>query len=324
VLLEIEGLTKIYRRGVRANDNISMHVDAGQIVGLLGHNGAGKTTLLQQVVGSTKPTGGTIRINGRDPVADPAMARRTCSLQPQAQIPLQGITPRQAIELMARIRGAGRRRARQRTDELLAALELEAWADRVGQNLSGGVQRLTVFCMAAAEPGGLVMFDEPTNDVDPVRRKLLWRQVQALGEAGCAVLLVTHNVMEAEQVVQRVVLLNHGRAVAQGTPGELRAPLGDRPRLELVALDQPTAQQLAQELTSAEPPVVTGRRVTVPVDTESVAALLGWAQQERSAGRLDEFAVRPVSLEDVYVRLIGSSSGTAEENGDNQHASLAA
>jgi ABC-2 type transport system ATP-binding protein len=90
MLLEIENLTKVYRRGVRANDGISMAVEAGQVLGLLGHNGAGKTTLLNQVVGLVKPTSGTIRIDGRDPVADPAMARRVCSLQPQAQAPLDG------------------------------------------------------------------------------------------------------------------------------------------------------------------------------------------------------------------------------------------
>lgn len=93
MLLEIDNLTKVYRKGVRANDGISIQVDAGQVLGLLGHNGAGKSTLLNQVVGSVKPTAGTIRIDGHDPVADPDLARRLCSLQPQAQVPFQGITP---------------------------------------------------------------------------------------------------------------------------------------------------------------------------------------------------------------------------------------
>jgi ABC-2 type transport system ATP-binding protein len=184
MLLEIENLTKIYKRQVRANDGVSLSVDAGQVVGLLGHNGAGKTTLLNQVAGLVKPTSGRIRIDGRDPVTDAASARRWCSLQPQSQAPLEGVTPRQAIRMMARIRGASRRRARVRAEELVAALELGQWADTAGERLSGGVRRLTAFCMAAAEPGRLVMLDEPTNDVDPLRRRLLWQQVRALGEAG--------------------------------------------------------------------------------------------------------------------------------------------
>ncbi|HEY8472641.1 MAG TPA: ABC transporter ATP-binding protein [Natronosporangium sp.] len=311
-MLEITDLTKVYRRGVRANDGISMAVDAGQVLGLLGHNGAGKTTLLNQVVGLLKPTSGTIRIDGADPVADPAMARRVCSLQPQAQAPLDGVTPRQAIELMARIRGASRRRARQRAEELLAALELEQWADTIGERLSGGVRRLTAFCMAAAEPGRLVMLDEPTNDVDPVRRALLWQQVRALADGGCAVVLVTHNVLEAERAVQQLVVLDHGRVVAQGTPAELRGAQAARLRLELVAADPRIAAELAGEFPGIEPAVVTGRRVVVPIEPAAASNALDRAQRAREAGRVDEFSVTPVSLEDVYIRLVAPENG----NGD--------
>lgn len=323
MLLEITDLTKVYRRGVRANDGISLTVDAGQVLGLLGHNGAGKTTLLNQVVGLTKPTAGTIRIDGRDPVADPAMARRVCSLQPQVQAPLEGITPRQAIEMMARIRGSGRRRARSRTDQLLAELDLGEWADTPGQRLSGGVRRLTAFCMAAAEPGKVVMFDEPTNDVDPVRRKLLWAQIRALGEAGCAVVLVTHNVLEAERAVQRLVVLDQGRVVAQGTPAELRGGHTDWLRVELVAADEPTAVRLAGELTGVEPPLVVGRRVTIPIEPAAAAAALAWAQQEREAGRVEELSVTPVNLEDVYIRLVGPEQRERTDR-EVRHGALAA
>jgi ABC-2 type transport system ATP-binding protein len=325
MLLEIEDLTKIYRRRVRANDGISLEVDSGQVLGLLGHNGAGKTTLLNQVVGLVKPTAGTIRIDGRDPVAGPAMARRVCSLQPQAQAPLNGVTPRQAIEIMARIRGASRRRARQRADELLSALELEQWANTIGERLSGGVLRLTGFCMAAAEPGRVVMLDEPTNDVDPVRRKLLWAQVRALGAAGCAVVLVTHNVIEAERAVQRLVVLDRGRVVAQGTPAELRGDDGDRLRLELVAADEALAHRLAVELADdlggVAPAVVAGRRVAVPIAPHAATEALAWAQREREHGRIDEFSVTPISLEDVYIRLAGADTGGT---GEVDRATLAA
>lgn len=309
MLLEIENLTKVYRRTVRANDGISLRVDAGQVVGLLGHNGAGKTTLINQVVGLAKPTSGTIRLAGFDPVADPDLARRTCSLQPQAQVRLQGTTVRQAIELMARIRGASARRARQRTGELLAALELEEWADTVAERVSGGVQRLTGFCMAAAEPGRVVMLDEPTNDVDPVRRRLLWAQVQELGRAGSAVVLVTHNVAEAERAVGRLAILAQGRVVAEGTPHQLRGAHGDRLRLELVAVDEPTAELLCGQVPVAGPAELAGRRVAVPIDPAAVAEVLGWAQRERDTGRVEEFSVTPVSLEDVYIRLSQAESG---------------
>jgi ABC-2 type transport system ATP-binding protein len=314
VLLRIDHLTKEYRRGVRANDDICLRVAAGEVLGLFGHNGAGKTTLLNQVIGLVRPTHGTIHINGRDAVADPVMARRTCSLQPQSHAPLDGVTPRQAIEMMARIRGAGHRRARQRTAELLAALDIEAWADTVGQRLSGGVRRLTAFCMAAVEPGEIVMLDEPTNDVDPVRRRLLWDRIRALAGNGAAVLLVTHNVVEAERGVARLIVLHNGCIIAEGTPAELRGGHGDRLRLELVAVDDATAARIADGsagLTGAGPVALTGRRVVVPIEAATVTGAIDWARRERARGRLDEFSVTPVSLEDVYIGLTGEGENAA-------------
>lgn len=307
MLLDVRDLTKEYRGGVRANDGITFAVAAGEVFGLFGHNGAGKTTLLHQVTGLTLPTSGTIRVDGHDPVADPAIARQLCSLQPQANAPLDGITPRQAIETMARIRGARRDRARERTAELIAALELEEWADKAGDRLSGGVRRLTGFCMAAAVPGRLVMFDEPTNDVDPVRRRLLWGQIRALADGGCAVILVTHNVLEAERGVDRLVVLDRGRVLARGTPAQLRGVHGDRLRLELVAVDEAVAGRLAAEFAAdrhAEP-VVSGRRVVARIVPSAASAALGRAQRWRDAGQVDEFSVTPTSLEDVYLALVG-------------------
>jgi len=222
-VLHIESLTKVYRRGARANDGISLEVAAGEVLGLLGHNGAGKTTLLSQVVGLVRPTAGTISLLGRDPVADPGWARTACSFQPQAQAPLSGVTTRQAIEIVGRLRGGSRRAVRRRTAELLAALDIEEWADQPGERLSGGVRRLTAFCMAIVEPGSLVMLDEPTNDVDPVRRRLLWEQVRGLAAEGHGVVLVTHNIAEAERAIDRVVVLHNGRVAAAGTPAALTA-----------------------------------------------------------------------------------------------------
>jgi ABC-2 type transport system ATP-binding protein len=213
------------------------------------------------------------------------------------------VTPRQVIELVARLRGASRTRARQRTAELIAALELEPWAKTVGERLSGGVRRLTAFCLAAAEPGRVVMLDEPTNDVDPVRRRLLWQQVRALADAGSAVLLVTHGVAEAERVVDRLVLLHHGRIVAQGTPAQLRGSHDDQLRLELHAISDEAAAAL-QPPTGT--PAVSGRRIVVTIDAHEAAAAIEWAQRERTSGTVEEFAINPASLEDVYIGLLGN------------------
>jgi ABC-2 type transport system ATP-binding protein len=308
-MLTVTDLTKVYRKGVRANDDLSLAVAAGEVVGLVGHNGAGKTTLLNQIIGLVRPTSGSITIDGVDVVANPALARRACSLQPQAHTSLDRVSPRLAIEIMARIRGAGRQRARERTAELIAALALEEWADKPGDALSGGVLRLTAFCIAAAEPGRIVMLDEPTNDVDPVRRRLLWRAIRALAEGGSAVLLVTHNVLEAERGVDRLAVLHHGRIVAEGTPAHLRAGHDDRLRLQVVAATEPLAAELATRFSGPYPPAVTGRRVVLAIEADAAGAALAWANREHAAGAVEEFSVTPVSLEDVYIGLTAEHEG---------------
>src|SRR5512141_834974 len=129
MLLEIEELTKVYRSGTRANDGISLTVAEGEVFGLLGHNGAGKTTLVNQVVGLLHPTSGRVRIDGRDMVANPGLARQLCSFQAQAQVPIDGLTPRQAIDLVGQLRGDSKSDVRIRRERLVEALELGEWVN---------------------------------------------------------------------------------------------------------------------------------------------------------------------------------------------------
>jgi ABC-2 type transport system ATP-binding protein len=300
MVLQVDGVTKVYRRGVRANDDLSLAVHAGEVLGLLGHNGAGKTTLLNQVAGVVRPTSGTITLDGRDAIADPAFARRVCSVQLQAQAPLTGVTPRQAIEIVGRIRGGGRQRVRQRAGLLLAALDIAEWAHVPGERLSGGIRRLTAFCMAVVEPGRLVMLDEPTNDVDPVRRRLMWQQVRDLAAEGCAVIIVTHNVAEAERGVDRIVVLDKGRIVATGTPPELRLRAGGELRLEVMSANGVAPPAPAAWMGAA---IVTGNRMVVPVTTAEAQQAIAWAHQLQVTGSVVQYALNPVSLEDVYVSL---------------------
>jgi ABC-2 type transport system ATP-binding protein len=224
-LLEVDRVSKVYPRSVAANKEVTMEIGAGEIYGLLGPNGAGKTTLVSQVLGLITPTSGTIRIDGVDVTRRPRAARKACSYQPQTTSNQEGLTPAQAVEIVGRIRGLSAQEARSRGRELIEALDIGEWSDR-RVPLSGGVGRLTSFCMAAVAPGRIVILDEPTNDVDPLRRKLLWEQVRLLAEGGAAVLLVTHNVLEAERSVDRLAIMVQGRLIAQGTQDSLKAGLG--------------------------------------------------------------------------------------------------
>jgi ABC-2 type transport system ATP-binding protein len=302
MLLEIDQVSKTYRNGIAANDGVTMSIGAGEVFGLLGPNGAGKTTLVSQILGLLVPDAGGICVDGVDVIARPDLARRLCSFQPQSAAPVQGLSPRQATELLGRIRGGGKSAVRARATELFGALDLADVADR-SVPLSGGMARLTGFCMAAVVPGRVVVLDEPTNDVDPLRRRALWAQIRGLADDGAAVLLVTHNVLEAERCVDRLAIIAGGRVLAQGAPAELKARLGAPLRLDCI---------LDAERPPAPPPTevsvtsTTGRRLVAQVQLADVGTAVAWAKQMQDTGRLTEFAVGPASLEDVYASWVGA------------------
>lgn len=307
IVLVTHELMKTYpgKRGTRANDGITMSAKAGQVVGVLGHNGAGKTTLVNQIVGLLRPDSGTIRLAGVDAVAHPAKARQLASVQAQANVPITGLTPRRAVELVGRIRGLGKQIARERAGTLIDALNLGQWADTPAEKISGGVARLTAFAMAAVDPGKLVVLDEPTNDVDPARRRLLWSAIRTLAEQGAAVLLVTHNVREAEHTVDELIVLDRGRVLAAGSPAELTAHLRNTLTLDI---DAPRLPELPSGLLGQE----TGpaqSAVTVPATRGAEA--VAWAQRAVERGEIERFSLTAASLEDVYLDLVGSEQAVA-------------
>ena len=299
-VLSVEHVSKTYRGGVLANDDISIEVEAGEVFGLLGPNGAGKTTLVSQVLALLVPDQGSIRIDDVDVVAQPAEARRLCSFQPQAAAPVDGLSARQAVEIVGSIRGGDRARIRARSQALLDALELDEVADRPVP-MSGGMARLTGFCMAAVVPGRVVVLDEPTNDVDPLRRRALWQQIRKLADDGAAVLLVTHNVLEAERCVDRLAIVAGGRVRAMGEPARLKNDLGAPLRLECTLDPQVAVPELPLGATLA---AHSGRRLLAHVQLGDVGDVVAWAQHAQDAGVIAEFSVAAASLEDVYANWV--------------------
>lgn len=315
-LLRVERVRKEYRGGAVANDSITLSIEPGEVYGLLGPNGAGKTTLVNQVVGLVKPTAGEISLNGVDVVANPGYARQACSYQPQSQVPIDGLTMVQAITLVGRLRGGRADQVARRASELVHALEIEEWANQSGQRLSGGVRRLVAFCMAAVSPGKLIILDEPTNDVDPLRRRLLWKQVRALAGNGSSVLLVTHNVLEAERSVNRLAIIDQGRVVAAGTPASLKESEAGAFRLELVLEPAAAQPQLPPYVTN---PVISGRRLIGRVEAHHLGQVVAWAGELKTRSVVEEFSVGPATLEDVYVRKIGRAGATGQPTKEVNH-----
>ena len=306
---EVRDLRKSYDGGKTfANDGISLRIEPGEVYGLLGPNGAGKTTLVKQVIGLLMPDSGSITLGGYDLVADPDHARQLCSYLPQAPMPIASFKSREAVDLAGRIRGGDAASVQERRTHLFDALDLNEWSDTLGTKLSGGIRRLVGFVMTVVWPGRIVILDEPTNDVDPLRRRLLWEQIRRLGDEGVGVILVTHNVLEAEKSVDRLAIINDGRLVAEGTPSSLKA--GDRGRLRLQLMmtpGRPTPD--LPDFLGTETRI--GNNVVTVIDEARASEGIDWAQGQVASGDAEEYALGATTLEDVYVRLTGHTSDEA-------------
>lgn len=323
--LSITGLTRRFG-DVVANNDITLTIEPGTVLGLLGHNGAGKTTLVSQVVGLLRPHAGSIHVGGVDAVADPAAARRAVAIQPQTQTPIDGLTPRNAVEITARLRGLSPAQARAASLAVAEELGYTPWLTRralpEGGGLSGGIRRLVGFAMAAVAPTPLLVLDEPTNDVDAARRRLLWDAVRRRADAGAGVLLVTHNVVEAESIIDELVILDHGRVVASGSPARLRGEAtGLRLELHLAPGSADPTGLGETAAAPATPPVPTtplrmvraGRRILLTIVPDAAAACVTWATALREEGVIETYAISPATLEDAYLALTSEDGAEDDE-----------
>jgi len=312
-------LTKQYRTGrgakaqvVRANAGISLEVRRGEVFGLLGPNGAGKSTLVRQLTGLLRPDSGSIRILGHDIVRHPEHASRLLAYLGQESTALDELTVALAVETTARLRGLGRPQARAARDAALAELALEPLADRVLGKLSGGQRRLACFATALVGERPLLVLDEPTTGMDPVARRAVWAAVERRrAERGTTVLLVTHNVIEAETVLDRVAVVDEGRVIACDTPGGLKALVDGDVRLDLVwREDAPLGLPAIAALAARA--VRSGRRWTVRTDPDRARELVAQVTSGPAFAALDDFSLSTPSLEDVYLLLGGRHEGLAK------------
>ena len=191
-------------------DDICVTFYSGQIVAVIGHNGAGKSTFLNQINGTVSSDEGEIFIEGINITKYPSKARELVSSMPQFQVPIKGVTVQEAISCIGFIKGLSPTVIEKRTKELIDFLDIENWRDIAGDKLSGGLQRLTSFAMAVVDKPSIVVLDEPTNDVDPLRRSLIWKYLRYLANSGTTVIIVTHNLFEVERYADRYLLFDKG------------------------------------------------------------------------------------------------------------------
>lgn len=298
---------------VRASDGIGLAVRRGEIFGLLGPNGAGKSTLVRQVTGLLRPDSGAVRVLGHDLVRHPERAARLLSYLGQDSAALNELTVAVAAETTARLRGLEPAAARRERDAVLDELGLAELAGRSLARLSGGQRRLA--CVAAALVGRrpVLVLDEPTSGMDPLARRAVWAAVDRRREEhGVTVLLVTHNVIEAETVLDRVAVLDRGRVIACDTPGGLKTLVGEDVRLELVwrgspPLQVPEVAALRRSAGFSADPA--GRRWTLRIPADQARAAVTAVTSGPAFAALDDFTLATPSLEDVYLALGGRTEG---------------
>jgi ABC-2 type transport system ATP-binding protein len=318
LMIEAEGLVKRYG-DTEALAGVDFSVQAGSILGLLGPNGAGKTTAVRILTTLARPDSGRARVAGIDVVAHPAEVRRHIGVAAQ-DATLDGLlTGRQNLVLVGELSDMGRAASRRRATELLAQFELTGAADRVVKGYSGGMRRRLDLAASLMTRPPVLFLDEPTTGLDPTSRQRVWDAIRELVADGVTVLLTSQYLNEADALADRIVVVDHGRVIADGTPLELK----EASRSAHVEVTLATANAHAA---SALEPLVTGRiqvgddgrRLSAAVDSVPGLATSIVRALDGAGVLVDNIEVRQPSLDDVFFSLTGDH--VEEEGGENPGA----
>jgi ABC-2 type transport system ATP-binding protein len=310
-----EGLVKRYGEAT-ALDGFDLTVETGTVCGLLGPNGAGKTTAVRILATLLRPDGGRARVAGADVIGEPYEVRRRIGLSGQEAAVDEILSGRQNLVLFGRLNRLDRATAERRADELLDRFGLVDAGRRSVKHYSGGMRRRLDLAVTLLLSPAVLFLDEPTTGLDPRNRNEVWSAIRSLVAGGTTVLLTTQYLDEADQLADRVVVIDKGRGIAGGTPEELKIQVG-RDRLDVVVGrddDLPAATGAVARVATAEPEVDTEtRRISAPV-AQPVAALTEVVRTLSDAGvEVDDIALRRPSLDDVFLHLTGHR---AEPGGD--------
>ncbi|MGC4876383.1 ATP-binding cassette domain-containing protein [Micromonospora sp. DT43] len=326
--IEAEGLTRSFGE-TRALAGMDLRVPAGTVYGLLGPNGAGKTTAVRVLATLLRPDGGTARVFGHDVVTEADKVRSRVSLTGQYASVDEDLTGTENLVLLARLLGLRKPAARERAAALLAAFGLTEASDRQVKKYSGGMRRRIDIAASILNTPDLLFLDEPTTGLDPRSRNQVWEIVRAVVSHGTTVLLTTQYLDEADQLAGRIAVVDHGRVIAEGTPGELKSSVGSgtvhlrlrdpgqRPQAELVlreALNVPV--QLA-----ADPVALTARVGEAGTDLDASAqAARALGDLARAGIVVDDFSLGQPSLDEVFLALTDHPAVSADERDDELEA----
>ena len=296
--ISIQDLHKTYAGGKRALDGITIDVPRGGIFGLLGPNGAGKSTLINILAGLVSKSAGSATVWGFDIDLDPRNAKRAIGVVPQEILFDPFFTPKEALELQAGLYGIAK--ADRRTMELLRAVRLEDKADAYSRTLSGGMKRRLLVAKAMVHSPPILVLDEPTAGVDVELRQQLWDYVRSLNAQGVTIVLTTHYLEEAEQLCDRIAIINHGRLIANEATRTL-VNMAQEKVVEVVVDRDVTAAPVNACFDKIE---LSGERtlaITYRKDRVNAGEVLAALQRE-GLGIID-VSTREPDLEDVFLNL---------------------
>ena len=308
MIVEIEGLRKIYdgKQRVVAVDGIDLSVQEGELFGLLGPNGAGKTTTISICTTRALPTAGRACIAGIDVVKSPSLARRSIGVVPQFNTLDRACTIFENIHFHCLYFGFSRADARQRTKQLLSQFHLTERADAYPAQLSGGLAQRVQIARAIAHRPKVLFLDEPSAGLDPQSRIAMWDAVRGLREEGITVVLTTHYMEEADELCDRVAIIDHGKILVQDTPTALKGSVGAQKLYELDLRSRENIPALIEQLqrlsgvVSVEP-TPTGVRIFA----HGVEGLLSEVVHGANPYGLRDLTITETSLETVFIRLTG-------------------
>jgi ABC-2 type transport system ATP-binding protein len=302
--VQAEGLGKRFGELWAVRD-LDLQVAPGTILGLLGHNGAGKTTAIRMLTTLSRPTTGRATVAGYD-VATQAGAVRSAIGVAAQQATVDGLLDGQLnLELIGRLHGLGKRDARRRADALLAQFDLEDAGSRLVKTYSGGMRRRLDLAASLVASPTVLFLDEPTTGLDPLAREGLWQTLRDLVRDGTTLILTTQYLEEADRLADDIVVLDHGRAVAQGTPAELKTRIGgDRLEVTLPSPDGLAAAATATARFATAEPAIDRSALTVTVPLVAGTRLVDVVRTLDDAGAdVTDVHRREATLDDVFLSL---------------------